>query len=36
VITLIKTRAKLLFLVALATVAAVNGGGFFDQWFRWL
>ncbi len=29
---MIKTRVKLLFLVALTTVAAVSGGGFFDQW----
>ncbi len=31
---LTKTRAKLSFLVTLATVVAVNGGGFFDQWIR--
>ncbi len=28
------TRVKLILLVALATVASVSGGGFFDDCFR--
>lgn len=31
----LKNRFKIVFLVALTTLAAVSGGGFFDQWFRW-
>jgi hypothetical protein len=34
VITL-KNRFKVSFLVALTTLAAVSGGGFIDNWFRW-
>jgi hypothetical protein len=34
VIALISARVKLIFLVALATVSAVSGGGFFDDCFR--
>jgi hypothetical protein len=29
------TRIKLVVLVALAVVAAVSGGGFFDNLFQW-
>jgi hypothetical protein len=29
-------RIRLLALVALSVVAAVSGGGFFDDTFRWL
>jgi len=32
VITLL--RIKVTLLVALTTLAALSGGGFFDQWFR--
>jgi hypothetical protein len=35
VIVLNATRIKLLVLVALAAVAAVSGGGFFDDLFGW-
>jgi hypothetical protein len=35
VIALIATRIKLLVLVALAVVAAVSGGGFFDDFYQW-
>lgn len=28
-------RFKISFLVALTTLAAVSGGGFFDNWYRW-
>jgi hypothetical protein len=35
VIVLYATRIKLLVLVALAVVAAVSGGGFFDDLFNW-
>jgi hypothetical protein len=35
VIALITDRIKLLVLVALAAVAAVSGGGYFDDTFRW-
>jgi hypothetical protein len=31
----LKIRVKIMFLVALTTFAAVSGGGFFDQWFKW-
>jgi hypothetical protein len=30
----LKDRFKITLLVALTTLAAVSGGGFFDNWFR--
>jgi hypothetical protein len=30
----LKNRFKMSLLVALTTLAAVSGGGFFDQWFK--
>jgi hypothetical protein len=35
IVLLYATRIKLLALVALAVVAAVSGGGFFDDLIRW-
>lgn len=32
--TLLTARFKLMLLVALTALAAVSGGGFYDQWFR--
>ena len=32
---MLKLRLKMVLLVALTTVAAVSGGGFFDDCFRW-
>jgi len=29
----LKHRVKISFLVALTTLAAISGGGFFDNWF---
>jgi hypothetical protein len=30
----LKNRFKISLLVALTTLAAVSGGGFFDNWFK--
>lgn len=32
---IVLNRFKISLLVALTTLAAVSGGGFFDNWYRW-
>jgi hypothetical protein len=31
----LKLQFKIVLLVALTTLAALSGGGFCDNWFRW-